>query len=172
MNSTLVRSRLRILAIALLGAFSLSLVPLLIVENFFAPATTFGVAVDRLTLLVAVDDPRAAKAGVRDGDELDVARTSYDDRLKLLSGISWPAGTAVTVSLNSPRFGSRRLVLRAFPDPLPLDPGARFELGTHVLIAILWVVIGGVLVAMRPSLMTWGFYFFCLGLHPYPSFGA
>jgi hypothetical protein len=158
--------------IVVLAAFSLSLLPLQLIVLFFVPQTSFGFDVDDRTLLVGVDDQRVAKAGLHDGDQLDVAHMSYDDRVKVFTGLNLPTGTAVSVRVTNPRFGPRAVELRAFPDNAPLPLESRFEQWTHALIAILWVLIGAVLVAVRPSAMTWGFYFFCLGLRPIPNVGA
>ena len=167
--------RLRILGVVALGVFSLTLTLLQLFEVFFVPQTTFGIDVDDQTLLVNVDDPSLAKAGFRDGDQLDVARMSYDDRVKVFAGdwdlpINWTAGTAVSVSVRNPRFGSRTIELHAIPrSPWPLE--FRIGLWTYSLIAVLWVLIGVVAVVMQPSGMTWGFYLFCLALHPYSNTG-
>jgi hypothetical protein len=167
------------LAIVALGAFSLSLIPLNIVENLFVPQTSFGIDLDPETLLIAIDDPRAAKAGLHDGDQLDVARMSYENRVKLFSGLtamnfnwSWPAGTPVSLRVRNPRFGARTVELRAFRQPTPQTPEFRFAIWTHSLIAFLWVLVGAALVAARPSAMTWSFYLFCLALHPFPEVGV
>lgn len=109
MDSTLVRARLRIFGVVALGLFSLCVTVLQLVEIFFVPQTTFGIDVDDQTLLVTVDDARVAKASFHDADQLDVARTSYDDRVKLFASrwylpLNWAVGTAVSVSVRNPRF--------------------------------------------------------------------
>jgi hypothetical protein len=174
-NATLRRTRLRLFAIAALGVFSLSLLPLQLIGLFFVPQTTFGIQVDDQTLLITVDDPRVTKEGVHDGDQLDVARMSYDDRVALFSNMTapanWQAGRAIVVSVKSARFGSRTTRLKAFPESSPQPFEFRLAQWTDALIGVLWVLIGAVLVAVRPSAMTWGFYLFCLGLHPFSSLG-
>ena len=167
---------LRVLGVVALGVFSLSFTVLQLVEVFFLPQTRFCIDFDTQTLLVTLDDPCMATAGFRDGDQLDVARMSYDDRVKLFAGdwdlpINWAAGTAFSVSVRNPRFGSRTIELHAIPrSPWPLE--FRVVLWSYSLIAVLWVLIGAVAVVMQPSGMTWGFYLFCLALHPYWTTGV
>jgi len=121
----------------------------------------------------------ASSAGILPGDRVDLARTAPDDRYYLAgSPARIPAGERVTFNLIAPG-GQRQITLTAPREPFPLV--SRFDLLARTLASFVFVIVGGMLVLLRPSIMTWGFYLYCLGFSPgiafaslsrYPSFDA
>ncbi len=119
--------------------------------------------------VVAPDSP-ASQAGIIAGDRIDLFRTPFDSRAYVAgSPARVPAGTHVTIWVN--HRGVDRLV-----DLVPAHQNyptiAKSNLINRTIAALIFVVVGGLLVLLRPSPMTWGFYLYCLGFSPGIAFAG
>jgi hypothetical protein len=99
----------------------------------------------------------AEKAGIKLGDRVD-ASMPVGDRAILTGNLAPHPGEAVTIRIS--RGNERRTVaLKAHP-LAPLSTTAGLELAFQVVADFIFVAIGLMLVLVRPSRMTWGFYLF------------
>jgi hypothetical protein len=107
------------------------------------------------------DNSPAARAGVRVGDVVDLAATPPGSRFRAWLGITERAGDRVTIGLVHK--GSLQMVtVTSIPGPkVPWSVRAGL-----FGIALLFVALGSALVLLRPSITTWGFYFYCIGNYP------
>ncbi|MBC5804950.1 MAG: GAF domain-containing protein [Candidatus Eremiobacter antarcticus] len=118
------------------------------------------------------------KAGLRAGDRIDLGRTAAEDRRFIAaSPARIPAGQQVRFYAMGN--GGSRLVTLVSPH-VGMPPVPRINLALRTIAAIIFVVVGGALCLLRPSRMTWGFFFYCVGFSPgiafsslsrYPSLG-
>jgi hypothetical protein len=177
-SSTVVsRSVVRTVVVALLALFVVaSTVPGLSMlwdstDVSYGPQGPLGFSTDYDGVVKAVDPGSpAAQAGIRDGDRVDLKRTPFEDRHYLAAAPARvPAGKSVTIWVKSGS-SERPLALTAEPGDYP--PAAKVNLFTRTLAALIFILVGGLLVLLRPSLMTWGFYFYCLGFSPGIAFGG
>jgi GAF domain len=122
----------------------------------------FGFALSADNTIVAVrPGSGAAAAGLRVGDRIDPARNSPRDRLMLA-----PPGN----SLAFPRPGQSLTVyvLRNFRDT-PVRVVAQEGAASHIMVVLkrvtglIFVIVGTLLLLLRPSRMTWGFYLYAVG---------
>jgi hypothetical protein len=105
---------------------------------------------------------RCPAAGIQIGDRIDLAATPPQFRYIVVQfPIVWQPGQKVTFSLI--HRGAKRLVtLTAIRQGF----GPRWSVVAEFLAAVLFVVLGAALVLLRPTLMTWGFFFYCLAFSP------
>lgn len=123
--------------------------------------SVYGQSVD---LMYSVEDvvpgSPADKAGVKVGDRVGRPQTLHD-RLVVWRIAPHP-GERITLSIL--RGSQRRTVtLQARPLP-PLPLINKVILGLKFIWLLVFVAVGFVLVLLRPSKMTWGFYLFALNL--------
>lgn len=112
----------------------------------------------------------ASLAGIEPGDRVDLARTAPDDRYWIDgSPARVAAGQRVTFSLIAPG-GERQISLAAPHEPFGAVPA--FNLIARTLASLVFVIVGGLLVLLRPGTMTWGFYLYCLGFSPGIAFSS
>lgn len=115
-------------------------------------------------------DSAASRAGIVPGDRIDLLRTPYESRAYVAgSPARAPANIHVTAWVIHD--GVDRLV-DLVPAPRALPVLTRINLVDRTIAAIIFVVVGGLLVILRPSSMTWGFFFYCLGFSPGIAFAA
>lgn len=152
-----------VLVLALAGFGLLATLPGLLV--WVRPFGTFGIVANAEGVVRDVDpQSSAAAAGIEPGDVLS-------GPLGVPVGEVWVGapgvGTAVTVSH---RGQLRHAILIAHATRLP--PGDVVLYPLRKLIAALFIVTGALLVLLRPSLATWGFFLYCVGDNPYASSGV
>jgi hypothetical protein len=115
-------------------------------------------------------DSEAYKAGLRPGDRIDLGRTNADDRrLIAASPARIPAGQRVRFYVVT-RSGSRLVTLIAPHADMAAVP--KINLVLRTIASIIFVLVGGALCLLRPSRMTWGFFFYCLGFSPGIAFSS
>ncbi len=129
----------------------------------------FSADYDGVVKVVHPDSP-AWSAGIQPGDRVDLRRTSFDERRYIAPAAARvPAGTAVTLWIIH-RGDERQVTLVAIASEYPLV--SKINMLARTLGALIFVVVGGAIVLLRPSLMTWGFFFYCLGFSPGIAFGG
>jgi hypothetical protein len=118
---------------------------------------------------VAPDSP-ASQAGIIAGDRVDLFQTKLSSRGYVSGSPNRPrAGEHVPIWINH-RGVDRIVDLVPVQSGLPLIP--KVNLINRTIAALIFVIVGGVLVLLRPSWMTWGFYFYCLGFSPGIAFAG
>jgi len=115
-------------------------------------------------------DSAAAFAGLQPGDRIDLGKTPFDSRyLVVPSAPRIAAGTSVDVWVVQGT-SKREITFIAPASDYPWY--AKLNLIVRALTTFIFVVVGGLLVYLRPSLMTWGFFFYCLGFAPGIAFDS
>lgn len=119
-------------------------------------------------------DSPAWKAGLRDGDRVDIARLDcfpYDDTtcgnaLSVIGGRSLVLpGRPVTLDLLAGGgHPGRKITVVAAPEPA--NPFERFVIGLDQIAGILVVVAAAWLVWTRPGPMSWGFFLYVMWFNP------
>jgi hypothetical protein len=118
---------------------------------------------------VAPDSP-ASKAGISAGDHIDLFRTGFASRQYVSGSPSRaPAGRPVPIWVIHSGL-ERAVTLVAQPHDYPLF--SKVTLISRTVAAFIFVIVGGLLALLRPSAVTWGFYFYCLGFSPGIAFAS
>jgi hypothetical protein len=118
---------------------------------------------------VAQNSP-ASNAGIVPGDRVDLFRTSFDSRVYTsASPARLASGNHVRIWVN--HHGADRLV-ELIPTHADYPLIAKINLISRTIAALIFVIVGGLLVLLRPSSITWGFYFYCLGFSPGIAFAS
>lgn len=155
-----------LIVVALLATLTLGTTLPDVVRVFGRPVYEFGYRIDYFGFItgIAAGSP-AAKAGIQEGDRLDILSTPRDRIAAAYLG-----GTIVPherVAMAIMRGGKSRLL--SLTADLP-EPSYRWPLVlARELAGIVYVLVGAMLVLLRPGPMTWGFYLFCCGFNPAPS---
>lgn len=135
------------------------------VRRFWHPIGVFGYGTNLDAVVMGVDrDSPAARAGIQVGDRLDESAMSPQQLEWLLQYPVMPSA-GMPVSFGVYHDGVRREVtVVSVPEPM----GIADE--TLILVSLLgtliFIAIGTIVVLLRPSPLTWGFYFFCLTFAP------
>jgi len=164
------RATLRTVIVIVLAALVLS-ESLPDIRRVWLPLGTFGVVGTNQDGFITAVEPGspAARAGIRAGDREDIASTSPQYRFWVISGTS--PGTLVPgqrLTMAVDRGGQVREVTM-LSEPEALTPTTKTLLVARELALLLFVGIGASLALLRPSIATWAFYCFCLGLHGAPA---
>ncbi len=145
--------------VVLVGFFGLAYLPDL-VRVFGYPLGDWGLTIPgdgRSVATVRAEGP-AARAGIRVGDRVDLSSASSRIMLEVLGGAASAPGAIL--HLRVIHNGRARLVaLRAIREPPSWAP-------LLVLREVIWllpVALGVLLLVLRPSPTTWGFFLFSLG---------
>jgi len=123
---------------------------------------TFGMRIERAEPLIRSVAPGspAAEAGIEAGDRIDLRLLGEYDHLKLMA----PApGTTLNLSVihdGVPRDVTLTAVVRKLSQPLRL-----LILGEFLSTAA-FIVVGALLVFLRPAPMTWWLWLYCVGIVP------
>lgn len=132
------------------------------IRRVWQPAGTLGYAQSLDDVVISVTPGSAAdRAGIRIGDRIDVAA---------MDPAHWGAvyyGTTALPGIQVPHVivhqGEKRSVtLTSQPEKMPAPKQALILMQLLAFAAA--VGIGATLVILRPSIVTWSFYFYCLGL--------
>ncbi len=114
--------------------------------------------------VIDVDSPGPAeRAGVRVGDRFDSA-TSFENRLYLQSVRNSSPGQRVAFLITSKNGAPRTINLLA--ETGEWDASVVPEYFMWVVVDLVFVVVGSILVLLRPSVMTWAFFLYCIGTAP------
>ncbi|HXW50766.1 MAG TPA: hypothetical protein VEJ41_02150 [Candidatus Acidoferrales bacterium] len=140
-------------------------------DSAWTPEGELGIQTDYdgFVKSVAPDSP-ASEAGIVKGDRIDLFQTSFESREYVAGAPARaPAGKHVPIWVNH-RGVDRFIDLVPTHADLPLIP--KVNLVNRTIAALLFVAVGGLLVLLRPSWMTWGFFFYCLGFSPGIAFAS
>jgi hypothetical protein len=110
------------------------------------------------------DGSPAAKAGIQVGDTIDLRLTPPQFRWYAAQAGTLEASQSATFSLK--RNGVSRLVTLTSAPQATEAYYAAYRVAV-LGIAILYIALGAALVLLRPSLMTWGFFAYCLANAPF-----
>ncbi len=137
----------------------------------YGPQGSLGFTTDYDGIVKAVHPGSPASlAGIQAGDRIDLRRTSFEDRRFFSPAQArTPAGTFATLWVV--HGGLERQVTLVAP-AADYPPASKVNIFARTLAALIFVVVGGLLVVLRPSSMTWGFFFYCLGFSPGIAFGG
>ncbi|MDQ6767559.1 MAG: hypothetical protein M3Z41_07090 [Candidatus Eremiobacteraeota bacterium] len=136
-------------------------------RRVWTPVGVFGYQQngDGVIRFVADGSP-AAKAGMQVGDIVDLRSTSAQFRYDVAEAGTLAAGQSATFALI--HNGFRRTVrLTAIPQ---VTEAQQYYVAYRIAVlgvAMLYVFLGAALVLLRPSLMTWGFFVYCLANAPF-----
>ncbi len=133
----------------------------LAIQRVWAPIGVFGYAVDGDTKVTYVGDGSpAARAGIQVGDIIDLRSTPVQFRHMVgITPFTLHASQRVTLGLIHE--GVRRTVTLTSIS----EHRGRFDAVFRVLVlvfALFFIVLGAALVLLRPSLLTWAFFIYCL----------
>ena len=125
------------------------------------PLGTFGFATNGDSVVIAVDgNSPAAKAGIQVGDSIDLSATPPQFRLDPGQFVRNPGQSDIFEVVHK---GIRRSsTLTAVVQP---SANSILYIVFHIVefaVGVLFMFIGAALVLLRPSLMTWGFFFYSL----------
>jgi hypothetical protein len=136
------------------------------VRVFDRPMYLFGYDLDWSGVVTnVVAGSSAASAGIRQGDKLDMVNVPREVRVAArLTGTIVPNQR---MSMPFIRVGQSRVV--TVTSDMPEASYRRYLVLARELAGLVFVVVGAMLVLLRPGLMTWGFYLFCCGVDPAPS---
>jgi hypothetical protein len=129
----------------------------------FSPAGDFSLGADsRMTVTDVDPGGEAERLGIRIGDRLDPA-TSFENRLYLQYVRNPRAGQSIEVRVM--RSGGFRVVRLTAETQQP-DAAVAVYYFAAILINFLLILVGSSLVLLRPSVMTWAFFVFCVATGP------
>ncbi len=165
---TAARTIARVGAVALLASWviGMSLANLIFL---WQPPGTFGMRADYDGRIKGVTAGLpAARAGLLQGDVIDLQLTSKDARnLVLPAKSNVPVGTTITLWIMR-RAGPAAVALTS--SPLEYPRPYQLAIIARRLATLVFLIVGAVLVLLRPGPATWGFYLFCVGLNPQTFF--
>jgi hypothetical protein len=109
----------------------------------------------------------AAKEGLQVGDTIDLQSTPAQFRFNASGDITLIPGQSITFGLM--HGGVRRIVTLTATSQVNEQKEylyVAYRIGV-VGVALLYIALGAALVLLQPSLMTWGFFLYCLGDTPF-----
>jgi len=155
----------RVVVVLALGIWMLSIV-LPSVLRLWSPLGSFGYLTNANGEITSVSpgSPAAASA-MHVHDKIDLATESLEFRRYAVGPLTLaPApGTKIELKLQTAD-GPRLINMTAVAESL--SAGDKFTVVMRTLGALVFVVVGGALVLIRPSALTWGLYFYMIGLNP------
>ena len=158
---------LRIVLVVVLGLWTLTtIVPAL--GSVWRPQGELGMRADYDGRIMEVDPNGAAgHAGVAAHDRIDLARTPKENRRYAAPNAPPPQpGAAIELGiLHAGQFKTVTIHARS----AMLSTAARWGIVGRIVQALVYVVVGGLLVLLRPSRAAWGFYLSCLGINQPPA---
>lgn len=154
----------RLIVVALLAALMLGTTLPDVVRVFGRPVYEFGYRIDYIGFITGVEaGSPAAKAGIQQGDRLDILSTPRE-RISA----AYLGGTIVSqerVVLGLMRDGKSRLL--SLTADLPEPAYRRPLVLARELAGRVFDLVGAMLVLLRPGPMTWGFTSFAAGSTPH-----
>ena len=131
----------------------------------WTPQGTLGLTADYGGLITSVEPGSpAANAGVSAGDRIVLRATPFESRPKL-AGVVTPIAVGTAVPFRLYHDGTERdLTLVAVENELSTP--ARVTMVLDLSSTVVFIVVGTLLILMRPSVVTWGFGLYCLLINP------
>ena len=161
--------RLRTAVVAILAAWALffSLAPLR--AFFWLPPLDLGVLTDSTLKVIDVDaggpaDRNGIRLGDRLGSPLSSEKVSFNTRLYLQGRLRMAPGESLTFRVAG-KDGSRAVTIRPVRGE-GWDAASSAFYFSGILVGLVFVVVGSILVLLKPSKMTWAFYLFCIATGP------
>jgi hypothetical protein len=134
-------------------------------RRIWVPIGNFGYQLDGDDVVTYVaDGSPAARAGMLVGDIVDLPSTPPQFRYYAVESGTLEAGQSITFGLKHD--GHSRLVTLAAAPQATETYYAAYRVAV-LSIAVLYVALGAALVLRRPSVMTWGFFLYCLANAPF-----
>jgi len=157
------RAFIRKLVVFLLCVWALA-ISLPAIDDLRHPPGDFGLTVNADLIVDGVTPGSAADAaGIVPGDGIDERSTPLADRHVAPSTRDPAPGDRETLGVIQD--GVRRTVtLTAAPQSFSTSSTVEWLVGK--LATLLFVAVGALLVLLRPSLTTWGFFLYCIGASP------
>ncbi|MDQ6780123.1 MAG: hypothetical protein M3Z37_03085, partial [Candidatus Eremiobacteraeota bacterium] len=115
---------------------------------------------DAMRVVFVIPGSPGAKAGIVPGDLIDESPTPFAQR-RLSSHMPAPGARETIRVVHGTR--SRVVTLTAYKLPLRYFGIGPYDVA-KVLVSSIIVVLGALLVLMRPSILTWAFFIYCVGL--------
>ena len=139
-------------------------------RRIWTPIGQFGYYLngDDVVQYVAGGSP-AAKAGIQVGDIVDLQSTPPRFRYYAAEAGTLEAGQSITLAIKHD--GSSRLITLVAAPQATETYYAAYRVAV-LCIAVLYIALGAVLVLLRPGLMTWGFFFYCVANAPFTFYCA
>jgi len=117
-------------------------------------------------VIFVLDGSPAAKAGMQVGDIIDLRSTPLQSKYFAVQAGTLTAGQSATFGVTH-RGARRILTLTAIPQVTEAQPYYTVYRIAVLGVALLYIFLGAALVLLRPSLMTWGFFVYCLANAPF-----
>lgn len=130
--------------------------------RIWSPLGTTGIYGTQDGRITSVDSGSpGARAGIQPGDRVDLRATDYESRR---GAVSPPSPLKVYRLVIEHRGKTRVVNVRAAAEEL--SNWSKFGLALRTAAAIILSVSGAILLLLRPSLITWAFFFFLVGANP------
>lgn len=137
------------------------------IRRVWQPEGDFGYVRDDDNVITAsYPDSPASRAGLNVGDRIDIAATKPEYREVVASGGTSLPGQRAVVAIRS---GSSGRYVAMVSEPETMGIAKQTLIVVREFAVLLFVGIGAALVLLRPSITTWAFYAFCLGLNGAPA---
>jgi hypothetical protein len=134
-------------------------------RRIWIPVGVFGYATDGdLTVNYIEDGSPAAKAGMRVGDIIELQATPAQFRWYAAQAGTLESGESITFALMHQ--GVLHMVTLTAMPQVTEHYYTAYRIAV-LGVAALYIVLGAALVLLRPSLMTWGFFLYCLANAPF-----
>jgi DNA-binding SARP family transcriptional activator len=134
---------------------------------FWIPRAGLGFGLSGRTVSGVIPTSEAARSGLHVGDQLDPS-LPFAARLRLLWYDDFRPGETVIVPIE--RSGSvKNIRVTAVQHPQAFTPVGELLMVLRILTYGIFVVVGALLVLLRPARYTWGFFLCCLGLATIPG---
>lgn len=161
------RATLRTFVVLFLAAVVLALC-LPDIRRVWQPEGDFGYSTDYDNVVTSVDsDSPADRAGLKVGDRIDIASTNRDyQQLVTYDTGTFLPGQRVVVAVKR---GATERYVAMVSRPEAMDSTTAALIVGRELAMLLFVGVGAALVLLRPSITTWAFYAYCLGLNGAPN---
>lgn len=148
---------MRIVAVLVLGGFALLNAGADLSRVFGRPIGDYGFQTAGSVVSSVAPGSPAAEMGLRKGDSISLADNSAFVRLAALRGFAPAPGNALRVKVLSP--APKNVVVVAVAESAAHVP----YLVSRQILYMLSVVLGAVLLLLRPSVSTWGLFLYSLG---------
>ncbi len=155
------------LLVVLLGLWTLSMI-LPSTVSLWRPQGVLGMRADYDGQIMQVDPSGPAqRAGIAVHDRIDLLRTPMENRRYAAPNAPPPQpGALVHFGI---LHGGRSITTAVRAGSEMLSKLGQWSIVARVAQALVYVVVGGLLVLLRPSPATWGFYLSCLGINQPPA---